>query len=539
VRHDDGISTQEERMTGSRTAGWSLAGLALGLLASSLPAQDRGERGAFLMRNGADTIVIERFARTADTLQGSIAMKGQPRQDYVAVLESGGHLASLTLNIFAAGSADTAPIQRAWITMHGDSVVADVAGRIQRFAVRPGAVPVLSNSFALAEILTRRARAGGDSVDVDVWTLAGAVPLVVALRPIGADSMTLVVGGALERLRVDRSGLILGGLIPAQHIDVERVGASVAATLHFGATDYSAPAGAPYTAIEVKLAGPGGIPLGGTLTLPRDGRGRSPAVVTITGSGQEDRDEYIPVAGGYRPFRQIADTLGRRGIAVLRLDDRTVGASGGSLGTSADYADDIRAAVAYLRTRPEIDADRIALLGHSEGGMIAPMVAAADPRLMAIVLMAGPAQSGLDIIHFQQRNAIEHDPATPPAARDSAIRAAAAALDSTARSNAWLQFFLHYDPLATARRVRTPVLILQGATDHQVTPDQADQLAAAFRSGGNERVTVHVFPGLDHLFVPDPTGQPSGYPALPSSRISPAVLGMIADWLAERLGATQ
>ncbi|HEY8062755.1 MAG TPA: alpha/beta fold hydrolase [Gemmatimonadales bacterium] len=523
-------------MTGSQIQTWSLSCLAVGFIASSLGAQDRGERGAFLMRNGSDTIVIERFSRTADTLQGSIALKGQPRQDYVAVLESGGHVASLTINIFAAGSADTAPVRRARMVMRGDSVVADVSGRTQRFAVRPGAIPLLNNSFALAEIFTRRARASHDSADVDVWTLAGAVPLMVALRPAGADSMTLTVGGAVERLRVDQAGLILGGLIPAQHIEVERVGASVAATLHLGATDYSAPVGAPYTAIEVKLAGPGGIPLGGTLTVPRDARGRLPAVVTITGSGQEDRDEYIPVAGGYRPFRQVADTLGRRGIAVLRLDDRTVGASGGTLGTSADYADDIRAAVAYLRTRPEIDGDRIALLGHSEGGMIAPMVAATDPRLRGIVLMAGPAENGLEIIHYQQRNAIEHDSTTPAAARDSLIRAAATTLDSTARTSAWLNFFLHYDPLATARRVRTPVLILQGATDHQVTPDQAEKLAAAFRAGGNNQVTVRIFPGLDHLFVPDPSGQPADYVSLPSSRVTPEVLGTIADWLATKFG---
>ncbi|MGH7524218.1 MAG: alpha/beta hydrolase family protein [Gemmatimonadales bacterium] len=526
-------------MTRSRILGWPLAVLALGLVAASLPGQDRGERGAFLMRNGADTIVIERFARTADTVQGSIALKGQPRQDYVAVLESGGHIASLTLNIFDAGNADTAPIRRVRMTMRGDSVVADVGGTVQRFAVRPGAIPLLNNSFALAEIFTRRARAGGDAANVAVWALAGAVPLTVALRPLGADSMTLTVAGAVERLRVDRAGLILGGLIPSQHLEVERVGAAVAATLHLGATDYSAPAGAPYSATEVKLTGPGGIRLGGTLTLPRDTHGRSPAVVTITGSGQEDRDEYIPVAGGYRPFRQIADTLGRRGIAVLRLDDRTVGASGGALGTSADYADDIRAAVAYLRSRPEIDGDRIALLGHSEGGMIAPMVAATDPRIRAIVLMAGPAESGLDIIHYQQRNAIENDSTTPVTVRDSTIRAAAVTLDSIARTNAWLRFFLQYDPLATARRVRTPVLILQGSTDHQVTPDQAEKLAAAFRAGGNTQVTVHVFPGLDHLFVPDPSGQPAGYASLPSSRVTPEVLGTIADWLAAKLGTAK
>jgi hypothetical protein len=224
---------------------------------------------------------------------------------------------------------------------------------------------------------------------------------------------------------------------------------------------------------------------------------------------------------------------------VLRLDDRTVGSSGGKLGTSADYADDIRAAVAYLRTRPDIDGDRIALLGHSEGGMIAPMVAATDPRLKGIVLMAGPGSTGSDIIHYQQRNAIERDTTVPARARDSLLRVAAVSLDSIARTSAWLQFFLHYDPLPTARRVKVPVLILQGATDHQVTPEQAESLAAAFRAGGNGDVTVRLFAGLNHLFVPDPSGQPAGYATLKSSRVSAEVLGTLADWLAARLGVTK
>jgi dienelactone hydrolase len=502
-----------------------------------LAAQDTADRGAFLIRVGSDTVVIERFARVGDTLQGSVGMKGQPRQDYVAVFGSQFTIGTLSLNVVRDGATDAAPTQRIRVTMVGDSVIAEVNGAIQRFKTSTGAVALMNNSFALAEQFTRRARAAGGTAEIPAWALSGGTTLTVSLRAVGPDSMTLTVGGVEERLKVDATGRILGGAIPSQHLDVIRVGAAMAATLRLGKVDYSAPAGAPYTATEVTLSGPGGITLGGTLTVPAGAAGRVPAVVTITGSGQQDRDEYIPVAGGYRPFRQVADTLGRRGIAVLRLDDRMVGQSGGKVGTTADYADDIRAAVAFLRTRPEIDGDRVALLGHSEGGMIAPMVAASDPRLKGIVLLAGPAENGLDIIHFQQRNAIEHDSTIRPAARDSVIRAAATSLDSLAHTSAWLEFFLHYDPLATATRVKVPVLILQGATDHQVTPEQADKLATAMRQGGNRDVTVHVFPGLNHLFVPDTSGQPSGYASLNSSRVSADVLGMLADWLAMRLGA--
>ena len=161
--------------------------------------------------------------------------------------------------------------------------------------------------------------------------------------------------------------------------------------------DYSAPADAPYTAEDVMVKTPAGFTLAGTLTLPK-GASRSkpvPAIVTITGSGPEDRDEDIGLPG-YQPFRQIADSLGRHGIAVLRMDDRGTGASGGTFkgATSADFAEDIRAGLAYLRTRPEIRADRLGVLGHSEGAIIAPMVAEKEPTLRAIVLLAGIAEPG-------------------------------------------------------------------------------------------------------------------------------------------------
>src|SRR5689334_1288422 len=228
----------------------------------------------------------------------------------------------------------------------------------------------------------------------------------------------------------------------------------------------------------------------------------------ITGSGPENRDEEIGIEG-YRPFRQIADTLGRRGIAVLRLDDRgaggsDVGPTGANGPTSADFADDIRAALAYLRTRPEIDGNRLALVGHSEGGMIAPMVAATDPKLRALVLMAGPAHTGRAILKYQNEYAIDSMLHLGGARRDSALRTVDAKLDSAAKAMPWMHFFLDYDPIATAKRVTQPVLILQGATDRQVTPEQGPALAAAFRAGGNRDVTLKVFPSTDHLFLADP-----------------------------------
>jgi len=148
--------------------------------------------------------------------------------------------------------------------------------------------------------------------------------------------------------------------------------------------DCSAPAGATYTAEEVTIQTPAGHTLAGTLTLPigASRAHRVGAIVTVTGSGPQDRDESIGLEG-YRPFQQIADSLGRIGIAVLRMDDRGSGGSTGTFkgATSADFAEDVRAGLAWLRTRPEIRANRLGVLGHSEGAVIAPMVAMKEPAL--------------------------------------------------------------------------------------------------------------------------------------------------------------
>jgi pimeloyl-ACP methyl ester carboxylesterase len=303
--------------------------------------------------------------------------------------------------------------------------------------------------------------------------------------------------------------------------------------------DYSAPPGAPYAAEEVRVPAPkAGIELAGTLTIPEHPRGaRVPAVVMITGSGPEDRDEATPVFPGYRPFRQIADTLGRRGIAVLRMDDRGVGGTprGPSDPTSADFADDIRAALAYLRTRSDIDHHDLGLVGHSEGALIALMVGATDPALRSVVLIAGSSRTGRQISDAQVREAFQTRMHLSGAALDSAIRANEPARDAQLASSAWLRFWFDYDPRPTAKKLGMPVLIVQGATDTQVSPDQAEELAAAIRAGRNRHVNVKVIPETNHLLVHDPDGSFANYSRLKSFDVNPVVLGTIADWLAERM----
>ena len=261
------------------------------------------------------------------------------------------------------------------------------------------------------------------------------------------------------------------------------------------------------------------------------------AIVTITGSGQENRDSEIGLEG-YKPFRQIADSLARNGIATLRMDDRGMGGSGGTFkgSTSADFGEDARAGLAYLRTRPEIRSDRLGVLGHSEGAVITPMVAEKEPTLRAIVLLAGVAEPARSALDFQMKNNIEHDTKLTPAVKEVQIAEIPKKIVGMMAADPWMKFFLTYDPAATMRRVKTPVLILTGSNDQQAAPAQVALEEAAFKSGGNNDVTARVIPGLNHLFVEDSDGFPGNYAKLPPPvMMRDDVVKIVTDWLVKRL----
>jgi len=304
--------------------------------------------------------------------------------------------------------------------------------------------------------------------------------------------------------------------------------------------DYSAPPGAPYRAVSVTVPTPMGHTLAGTLTIPNSASKEHPvaAIVTISGTGPQDRDEYLGF-GDYRPFRQFADSLGRRGIAVLRMDDRGVGASKGTFkgATPVDFVKDIRAGLAFLRTRPEIDANRLGLLGHSEGAIDAPLVALEEPNLKALVLLAGMAHSLRGALTFQISNMIRHDTTLTPEKREAKLGHVQAMIDSLTAADPYMRFMASYDPSPTARKVSKPaILILTGQNDRQADPTQLADWVAAFKEAGNHDVTGQVLPGLNHLFVPDPDGYPGGYAKLPQPlKVESSVVGMVVDWLVQRL----
>lgn len=296
------------------------------------------------------------------------------------------------------------------------------------------------------------------------------------------------------------------------------------------AVDYATPTDAPYTAQDVTIPTPAGHTLAGTLTLPDAASGPLPAVLLIHGSGRLDRDQRFSKA--YCPFRAIADTLSRRGIAVLRYDKRGVGASTGdyATATTADFAADTRSALAFLQRQADIDADRIGLIGHSEGGVIAPLVAATNPEVATLALLAAPAEPGRAMLTYQARQRVLADSTVSPDSVDATTEQVLNAFLTRARRSIgpWIDYFLTYDPAPAARLVDAPTLVLHGDQDTQVPPDQAEKLARWIRAGQGPEVVVERFPKRGHLFVTDPQDRPV-------TGLDPAVLATLSDWMMNQL----
>lgn len=319
----------------------------------------------------------------------------------------------------------------------------------------------------------------------------------------------------------------------------------------------------PYRVVDVEVQSTPDVKLAGSLTLP-PGKGPFPAAVMITGSGQQDRDETV---FDHKPFAVIADALARRGVAVLRLDDRGAGGSTGSFGSATmdDFAIDVRAAVKTLRARKDIAPGRVGLIGHSEGGMIGPMVAADDPKIAFVVLLAGPGVPFTQLIAAQRAaigDAVGADAkqmaaneaivaraeAIAAAAKDSAdaeaqIKAAfagkglpPAALDQIARQvgSPGMRSMLADDPRPALAKLRMPVLALIGSKDLQVPAAQnIPALKADLKD--NPKATVTELPDINHLFQDTKTGLISGY-ILSEQTMSPRALDLMVDWVVANAG---
>lgn len=316
----------------------------------------------------------------------------------------------------------------------------------------------------------------------------------------------------------------------------------------------------PYKEEEVSFDNQAaGITLAATLTAP-PGKGPFPAVLLIAGSGQHDRDESIM---GHQPFLVLADSLTRKGIVVLRTDKRGCAKSTGNYATATtvDFAADADAGVTYLKTRPEVDPHRIGLIGHSEGGIVAPMAAAQNPDVAFIVMMAGSGVPGDEILVAQgilisEAAGTSHEEAEKNAAEEREVLVLVehekddAALEKELReklagkipeaqlgaqiktlTSPWFRYFLAYDPATALRKVTCPVLAMIGERDLQVPPKQnLPVIRKALADAGNKNVEVDELPGLNHLFQTAKTGAVGEYSEIEET-IAPLALEKIAVWI--------
>jgi pimeloyl-ACP methyl ester carboxylesterase len=331
-----------------------------------------------------------------------------------------------------------------------------------------------------------------------------------------------------------------------------------------------------YTGAKTKIT------YGTTLTYPK-GKQKVPVIILITGSGKQDRDESIL---GHQPFAVLADYFTKQGYAVLRVDDRGAGKTTGdfSQSTSEDFAQDVEEHLAYLKTKPFIDIHKIGLCGHSEGGMIAPMVAARNKDIAFVMLMAGPGIPITDLMLYQNKavllasgidtkvveaylplykklvisisNAKDYEVALQQSLTilqqwrkdtnpdyvkqstnitDDASEKEFAQTMTKSLSTKWWQFFMNYNPQSNLEKVKCPVLAINGGADIQVvSKPNLDGIAAALKKGHNAKGTTKEFAGLNHLFQKCQACTVAEYGQIETT-IEPEVLQYMGDWLHQTL----
>lgn len=295
-----------------------------------------------------------------------------------------------------------------------------------------------------------------------------------------------------------------------------------------------------------------GFNLAATISKPAPAAGRLPAVILVAGSGPADRDETV---AGIPIFGQLADALANAGFLVVRYDKRGVGQSGGRLETATltDFADDALAVVRFLRKRKDVDSNRIAVFGHSEGASVSLIAASREKRVAALILGGAVATKGVDLILEQQRHILEQSD-MPQADRQKATELQKNILNAVITGRGWEQIpadlrrqvdtpwyhsLLAFDPLPLFRKVQQPLLIVHGELDRQVPIHHADELAQLARTRTKAGATDYMrLPALNHLFVPAVTGEVSEYAALKEHAISPQLASVVIDWLRKTLPAT-
>ncbi len=423
----------------------------------------------------------------------------------------------------------------------------------------------------------------------------GLSELPEAVGTLAADTMTWtlyqvnVIGIAVDMAMAEQGGRTYLVMLMASPDDFEGLHDAVFLPALDALQPLASTAEAedvPYIQEDVTFDN-GDVTLAGTLTLP-EGEGPHPAVVLVTGSGPQDRDESLAPVAAIKPFRLIADHLTRNGIAVLRYDDRGAGESTGDFTTSTiqDFATDAAAAIDFLASREDINAEQIGLIGHSEGGLVAAMLGSGDTDLAYIVALAGPGVIGRDVLLVQNERLLAAQGATdeqiqlqieflqqayplidrqdwaaletllretittqmeqlPEGERPPADALGDAQLALTVQAqlsnlqSPWFASFLNYDPQPDWTQIDIPVLAIFGGKDVQVDAEQnAPAVEAALEQGGNEDYKVIVYPDANHLFQQAETGGFDEYGTLEQTFIAD-LLPDITEWILERVDVAE
>ncbi|MBP1635409.1 MAG: hypothetical protein H6Q10_1983 [Acidobacteria bacterium] len=435
-----------------------------------------------------------------------------------------------------------------------------------------GAIEITGQKLYIVVNFTGEGSSVAGTIDIPQQRATG-LPLINVKADGRAVHFELQAGPGLAVFDGERQGERIAG-------SFEQSGVKGTFSMTLAGANVRPPAAAPeppvpYEQEQVKAVN-GEVTLAGTLTVP-PGPGPHPAVVLITGSGAQTRDEDV---FGMKVFALLADQLTRAGIAVLRSDDRGVGGSTGSISqsTSSDFADDALAQVGLLKGRKDIDPARIGLLGHSEGGIVAPMAANRSADVAFVVLLSAPGVSGEQVVLAQNeligrasgapeeqiarnaalqrklfaalrsgegmeeaaaearplmKEALQQLPEAQRKAMGDLDAAAAKAVDQqiAAMKSPWFRFFLSYDPAPALERLAVPALAIFGERDTQVPAESNRQaMEAAFKRGRHADHTVLVIPRANHLYQEAVTGGPGEYATLKKEFV-PGFSDTIAKWI--------
>lgn len=500
-------------------------------------------RHSFALLSGAgDTVLVERWQREGTRVESSLWMGGQPWLRVQADRDIEGSVERLLVAAWNPGRSDGSPWMREVVVQGTRAQVRDgfTGAILDSLVVRDGTVPLHPASLALLEREVARAERVGDVwYNGSFWSPVlvpsgdGVMLDTLAFYARGTDSLRAFVAQQHVDLALDDAGEVHGArpVSPWLGLRWVPIAEKAADSIAWPRASSTPLAGES----SVRITRGNGVVLAGGYVAPRGTTGRAPAIVFLSGSGAQDRNGGV--LPGHAPFRELAEALAAAGVASLRLDDRGIGGSSGRYdeATIAQLAGDARAAIAWLARRDDVDPDRILMLGHSEGGLVAIEAAARGAPVAGLILAGVPARTGREIIAWQQEQGVARAVRDSLASRRTAIAdqllaSSRDAVAELARLRAPFRYLLDYDPRAVASRLRLPALVLHGITDRQVPVTEAARLGEALAARGAP-VTVHPLAGLNHLLLEDADGDPAGYPLLPSRILPPSVAAEVVAWV--------